>query len=78
MESGPGVDEVLMEVLRALAMKGRGKRAERIMQPAPVEAAPSEMPMEDESQMQELEEMLSDPDAMAPEEKKEDDEDEME
>jgi hypothetical protein len=61
---GTGVDEVLMEVLRMLAAKGRGKRAERIMMPQEQAAPAADAAPDDAEQMAALEEMLADPDTM--------------
>lgn len=62
-ESGPGVDEVMMQLLELLAQKRRGSRAESVLKPQPMtegEEMESESPSE-ENEMGSLEEMLSDP-----------------
>ena len=61
-ESGPGVDEVMMQLLELLAQKRRGSRAESVLKPAPAmaEGEQLESPSE-ENEMGSLEEMLSDP-----------------
>jgi hypothetical protein len=60
--SGPGVDEVMMQLLEMLAQKRRGSRAESVLKPAPpaMQGEEQESPSE-ENEMGSLEEMLSDP-----------------
>lgn len=53
---GPDTDAVLMQLLQALAQKGRLKRAESVLKPAEEAAPPAEG---DDAEMAELEAMMA-------------------